>query len=79
MRQAATCAPRSKLRVFQRLRPAELVAAIGTVHGSETASVRDALSTLTDHGIRVVTTDEAITAGPDWARPLATAEDLRRA
>ena len=55
----------------QRLRPAELVAAIGTVHASETASVRDALGTLTDHGIRVVTTDEAITAGPDWARPLA--------
>ena len=55
----------------QRLRPAELVAATGTVHAAEAASVRDALGTLTDHGIRVVTTDEAITAGPDWARPLA--------
>jgi hypothetical protein len=55
----------------QRLRPAELVAATGTVHAGEAASVRDALGTLTDHGIRVVTTDEAITAGPDWARPLA--------
>ena len=33
--------------------------------------MRDALGPLTDHGIRVVTTDEAITAGPDWPRPLA--------
>ncbi len=55
----------------QRLRPAELVAATGTVHASDTGSVRDALGTLTDHGIRVVTTDETITAGHDWARPLA--------
>ena len=58
----------------QRLRPAEVVAAIGAVNATEAASVRDALGTLTDHGIRVVTTGEAATAAaadPDWARPLA--------
>jgi hypothetical protein len=58
----------------QRLRPAEVVAAIGAVNATEAASVRDALGTLTDHGIRVVTTGEAATAtatDPDWARPLA--------
>jgi hypothetical protein len=65
----------------QRLRPAELVAAAGAVPPGEMASVRDALGTLTDHGVRVVTADavagpsEAPGApgapGPDWARPLA--------
>ena len=52
----------------QRLRPAELVAAAGAVPAAEAASARDALGTLTDHGIRVVTTGD--TAGPDWPRPL---------
>ena len=56
----------------QRLRPAEVVAAIGAVNATEAASVRDALGTLTDHGIRVVTTGEAAAAAdPGWARPLA--------
>jgi hypothetical protein len=55
----------------QRLRPAELVAATGTVHADEAASVRDGLGALTDQGVRVVTTDAAAPAGPDWPRSLA--------
>jgi hypothetical protein len=52
----------------QRLRPAELVAATGGVAPADAAGVRDALGTLSDHGVRVVTTDAAAT---DGARPLA--------
>jgi hypothetical protein len=55
----------------QRLRPAELVAVTGAVPAAEAASVRDALGTLTDQGVRVVTTDEAAPAHADWPRPLA--------
>jgi len=53
----------------QRLRPSELVAAIGAAPAAEAAGVRDALGTLTDQGIRVVTTDAP--ADADWPRPLA--------
>jgi len=53
----------------QRLRPAEVVVAIGA--GSADGAVRDALAPLADHGIRVVTTSDAGPAGPDWPRPLA--------
>ena len=56
----------------QRLRPAEVIAATPP---SSAASVREALSKLTDHDIRVVVTslpaDDAGTRGLDWARPLA--------
>jgi hypothetical protein len=55
----------------QRLRPAELVAATGAVPADEAASVRDGLGTLTDQGVRVVTTDAAAPADPDWPRSLA--------
>jgi hypothetical protein len=53
----------------QRLRPSELVAAVGAAPAAEAAGVRDALGTLTDQGIRVVTTDAPADAG--WPRPLA--------
>jgi hypothetical protein len=70
---AARAARLAAALLSQRLRPAELVAAVGA---AEAASVRDALGTLTDHGVRVVTTDlvvngEDAASGPDWARPLA--------
>jgi hypothetical protein len=73
---AAQAARLTATLLSQRLRPAELVAAVGV---AETASVRDALGPLTDHGVRVVTTDAvavngadaAAASGPDWARPLA--------
>jgi hypothetical protein len=55
----------------QRLRPAELVAATGAVPAAEAASLRDALGTLADQGVRVVTTDAAAPAHADWPRPLA--------
>jgi len=55
----------------QRLRPAELVAVTGAVPAAEAASVRDALGTLTDHDVRVVTTDAPAPAHADWPRPLA--------
>jgi len=55
----------------QRLRPAELVAVTGAVPAAEAASVRDALGTLTDQGVRVVTTGAAAPARADWPRPLA--------
>jgi len=55
----------------QRLRPAELVAVTGAVPAAEAASVRDTLGTLTDQGVRVVTTDAAAPARADWPRPLA--------
>jgi hypothetical protein len=54
----------------QRLRPAELVAVTGAVPAAEAASVRDALGTLTDQGVRVVTTDAAAPDHADWPRPL---------
>ena len=64
----------------QRLRPAEVIAAVQDPHALP--AVRDALGTLTDHDIRVVVTPSgatgSATAGPgggepgiEWARPLA--------
>jgi hypothetical protein len=56
----------------QRLRVAEVVVATGAATGAgQAASVRDALATLGDHGVRVVTTAAELPAGPDWPRPLA--------
>jgi len=76
---AAQAARLAAALLSQRLRPAELVVAVGGAGAAaEAASVRDALGTLTDHGVRVVTTDmvasgadAAAASGPDWARPLA--------
>ena len=52
----------------QRLRPAEVVVAIGAADAD--GAVRDALAPLADHGVHVVITSGA-DAGPDWPRPLA--------
>ena len=74
---AAQAAALAAALLGQRLRPAELVAAVGGVAPAEAAAVRDALGTLTDHGVRVVTADSPLPAGApgapgrDWARPLA--------
>jgi hypothetical protein len=68
---AAQAAALAAALLGQRLRPAELVAAVGGVAPAEAAGARDALGTLTDHGVRVMTTDEPLPAGPHWARPLA--------
>jgi hypothetical protein len=52
----------------QRLRPAEVIAAAST---AAAPAVREALSKLTDHDIRVVVTDAELPAGREWTRPLA--------
>jgi len=65
---AAQAAALAATLLGQRLRPAELVAATGGVAPADAAGVRDALGTLSDHGVRVVTTDAVVT---DGARPLA--------
>lgn len=55
----------------QRLRPAEVVA--GVPDPGTAAAVREALGTLTGHGVRVEVTTSAAgqAAGVEWARPLA--------
>jgi len=81
---AAQAAELAAALLGQRLRPAELVAAAGAVPPGEMAGVRDALGTLADHGVRVVTADavagpagpagparQARAADPEWTRPLA--------
>jgi hypothetical protein len=68
---AAQAARLAAALLGQRLRPAELVAVTGAVPAAEAASVRDALGTLTDQGVRVVTTDQPAPAHADWPRPLA--------
>jgi hypothetical protein len=60
----------------QRLRPAEVVARCATSDAGDAAgAVRDALGTLSGHGIRVVVTEGGPAPrdadGADWARPLA--------
>jgi hypothetical protein len=58
----------------QRLAPAEVIVAAGPALAG---TVRDALSALADHGVRVVVTDDQPAAGAGdrdaagWARPLA--------
>jgi len=59
----------------QRLRPAEVIAAVPAVprDADNLPAVRDALGALTDHDIRVLVTSSSQTSadGTEWVRPLA--------
>jgi hypothetical protein len=68
---AAQAAALAAALLGQELRPAELVAAVGGVAPAEASGVPDALGTLADHGIRVVTTDQPTASAADWPRSLA--------
>jgi hypothetical protein len=52
----------------QRLLPAEVIASAST---AAAPAVRDTLSKLIDHDIRVVVTDAPLPGGQEWVRPLA--------